>query len=195
MLPQYWFLNLIEMKYNLIFSLIIILSSFSKLSYCQSNQLRVNTNESYIKYLGDHLLHSWEGTNNKVNGLAVLDSKNKSLQKLAILLYVRDFDSQNSGRDAHALEVLEALKYPEIKFYSESIKIENENLIINGIFDFHGKQIKKTFSASYKNQDSKWIIFGEFKLTPTDFDINLPSFLSIKMEDLLEIKYNIELDT
>ena len=91
--------------YNLIFSLIIILSSFSKLSYCQSNQLRVNTNESYIKYLGDHLLHSWEGTNNKVNGLAVLDSKNKSLQKLAILLYVRDFDSQNSGRDAHALEV------------------------------------------------------------------------------------------
>ena len=183
------------MKYNLIFSLIIILSSFSKLSYCQSNQLRVNTNKSYIKYLGDHLLHSWEGTNNKVNGLAVLDSKNKSLQKLAILLYVRDFDSQNSGRDAHALEVLEALKYPEIKFYSESIKIENENLTINGIFDFHGKQIKKTFSASYKNQDSKWIIFGEFKLTPTDFDINLPSFLSIKMEDLLEIKYNIVLDS
>ena len=105
------------------------------------------------------MLHSWEGTNNKVNGLAVLDSKNKSLQKLAILLYVRDFDSQNSGRDAHALEVLEALKYPEIKFYSESIEIENENLIINGIFDFHGKQIKKTFSASYKNQDSKWINF------------------------------------
>ena len=106
------------MKYNLIFTFIIILS---KLSYGQSDQLRVNTNESYIKYFGDHLLHSWEGTNNKVNGLAVLDSKNKSLQKLAILLYVRDFDSQNSGRDAHALEVLEALKYPEINFYSESI--------------------------------------------------------------------------
>ena len=180
------------MKYYIIFFLIIILS---RLSYGQSDQLRVNTNESYIKYEGDHLLHSWEGTNDKVNGLAVLDTNSKSLQKLAILLYVRDFDSQNSGRDAHALEVLEALKYPEIKFYSESIKIDNENLIINGIFDFHGKQIKKTFSASYKNQDSKWIIFGEFQLTPTDFNINLPSFLSIKMEDLLEIKYNIELDT
>ena len=166
----------------------------SRLSYGQSDQLRVNTNESYIKYEGDHLLHSWEGTNDNVNGLAVFDPKSKNLQKLAILLYVRDFDSQNSGRDAHALEVLEALKYPEIKFYSESIKIDNENLIINGIFDFHGKQIKKTFSASYKNQDSKWIIFGEFQLTPTDFNINLPSFLSIKMEDLLEIKYNIELD-
>ena len=180
------------MKYNLIFTFIIILS---RLSYGQSDQLRVNTNESYIKYEGDHLLHSWEGRNDNVNGLAVLDPKNKNLQKLAILLYVRDFDSQNSGRDAHALEVLEALKYPEIKFYSESIKIKNDNLIINGIFDFHGKQIKKTFSAFYKNQDSKWIIFGKFKLTPTDFDINLPSFLSIKMDDLLEIEYNIELDT
>ena len=178
------------MRLNLIFILIII----TKLSYGQSDQLRVNKSKSYIKYEGDHLLHSWEGTNDKVNGLAILDSISKSLQKLAILLYVRDFDSQNSGRDAHALEVLEALKYPEIKFYSESIKIDNENLIINGIFDFHGKQIKKTFSASYKNQDSKWIIFGEFQLTPTDFNINLPSFLSIKMEDLLEIKYNVVLE-
>ena len=180
------------MRYNLIFTFIIILS---RLSYGQSDQLRLNTNESYIKYEGDHLLHSWEGTNDKVNGLAVLDANSKTLEKLAILLYVRDFNSQNSGRDAHALEVLEALKYPEIKFYSESIKIEDENLIINGIFDFHGKQIKKTFSASYKNQDSKWIIFGEFQLTPTDFNINLPSFLSIKMEDLLVIKYNIVLDS
>ena len=179
------------MKYNLIFTFIIILS---RLSYGQSDQLRVNTNESYIKYEGDHLLHSWEGRNDNVNGLAVLDPKNKNLQKLAILLYVRDFDSQNSGRDAHALEVLEALKYPEIKFYSESIKFDNENLIINGIFDFHGKRIKKTFEASYKNQDSKRTIFGEFQLTPTDFNINLPSFLSIKMEDLLEIKYKILLD-
>ena len=178
------------MRHNLIFILIIL----AKLSYGQSDQLRVNKSKSYIKYEGDHLLHSWEGTNDKVNGLAILDPISKSLQKLAILLYVRDFDSQNSGRDAHALEVLEALKYPEIKFYSESIKIENENLIINGIFDFHGKQIKKTFSASYKNQDSKWIIFGEFQLTPTDFNINLPSFLSIKMEDLLEIKYNVVLE-
>lgn len=178
------------MRLNLIFILIII----TKLSYGQSDQLRVNKSKSYIKYEGDHLLHSWEGTNDKVNGLAILDPISKSLQKLAILLYVRDFDSQNSGRDAHALEVLEALKYPEIKFYSESIEIDNENLIINGIFDFHGKQIKKTFSASYKNQDSKWIIFGEFQLTPTDFNINLPSFLSIKMEDLLEIKYNVVLE-
>ena len=179
------------MRLNLIFILIII----TKLSYGQRDQLRVNKSKSYIKYEGDHLLHSWEGTNDKVNGLAILDPISKSLQKLAILLYVRDFDSQNSGRDAHALEVLEALKYPEIKFYSESIEIDNENLIINGIFDFHGKQIKKTFSASFKNQDSKWIIFGEFQLTPTDFNINLPSFLSIKMEDLLEIKYNIVLET
>ena len=178
------------MRLNLIFILIII----TKLSYGQRDQLRVNKSKSYIKYEGDHLLHSWEGTNDKVNGLAILDPISKSLQKLAILLYVRDFDSQNSGRDAHALEVLEALKYPEIKFYSESIEIDNENLIINGIFDFHGKQIKKTFSASFKNQDSKWIIFGEFQLTPTDFNINLPSFLSIKMEDLLEIKYNVVLE-
>ncbi len=32
-----------------------------------------------------------------------------------------DFDSGNSNRDAHSLEVLEALKFPIIKFYSRII--------------------------------------------------------------------------
>ena len=36
-----------------------------------------------------------EGTNDKVNGLAVLDA-NRDLRKTSYSLYVRDFDSQNS---------------------------------------------------------------------------------------------------
>ena len=38
-----------------------------------------------------------------------------------------------------------------------------------------------------------WEITGNFKLVPTDFGIKLPSFLSVKMENLLDIDYSIVL--
>ena len=124
---------------------------------------------------------------------------NKEYKELSLLVEKIKIYKTSLSNLKEAESLLKVEKDSEMiamaKLEIESIKIENENLIINGIFDFHGKQIKKTFSASYKNQDSKWIIFGEFQLTPTDFNINLPSFLSIKMEDLLEIKYNIVLDS
>ena len=161
------------------------------ISYGQTEQLKVDTKASKIKYKGDHLLHSWEGINKKVYGLAVYNIEDKIINKLAILVYVRDFDSKNSGRDAHSLEVLEALKYPEVRFYSEKIEIEENQLIITGNFNFHGIQVEKQLIAQLNFEEKKWELFGSFQLTPTDFNIDLPSFLSVKMEDLLEIEYHI----
>ena len=40
----------------------------------------------------------------------------------------------------HSLEVLEALKFPMIKFYSEEIKVVDESLIMNGKLEFHGEE-------------------------------------------------------
>ena len=162
-----------------------------KFNFAQEIQLKIETEESSIKYKGDHLLHSWEGVNNNVNGIAILNSKGDKIEKIAILIYVRDFDSGNSGRDAHSLEVLEALEYPEIRFYSESINIIGDNVNLKGIFNFHGIKVEKEFIANLKRKDETWKIFGNFKLIPTDFKINLPSFLSVKMENLLDIEYSI----
>ncbi len=164
-----------------------------KFNFAQSIKLKINSKESSIKYKGDHLLHSWEGVNNNVNGVAILNSKGNKIEKIAILIYVRDFNSGNSGRDSHSLEVLEALKYPEIKFYSESISAVGDKVNLKGTFNFHGIKIKKELTGNLKRKDETWNIFGNFKLIPTDFEINLPSFLSVKMENLLDIEYSITL--
>ena len=171
--------------------LLFVLIFCVKFNFAQSIRLKINSKESSIKYKGDHLLHSWEGVNNNVNGIAILNSKGDKIEKIAILIYVRDFDSGNSGRDAHSLEVLEALEYPEIRFYSESINIIGDNVNLKGIFNFHGIKVEKEFIANLKRKDETWKIFGNFKLIPTDFKINLPSFLSVKMENLLDIEYSI----
>ena len=171
---------------------ILLLLVFSS-SFGQNTQWKIDSEASSIRYKGNHLLHAWEGVNNKVYGLAVPNSKEEGIEKLAILVYVRDFDSKNSGRDAHSLEVLEALQFPEVKFYSESIEIEGGKLRMNGSFDFHGVKIDKSVVADLEQQDSQWKLSGNFQLTPTDFNIDLPSFLSVKMKDMLEIEYRIVL--
>ena len=163
------------------------------LSYGQQNQWSIDSTASLVQYKGDHVLHSWEGLNEKVYGVAIPNETKNGIDQLAILVYVRDFDSNNSGRDAHALEILDALKYPEIRFYSNEIEILEEQMILNGSFDFHGNKIEKKITAALKQKDSEWKIQGTFQLNPTDFKIDLPAFLSIKMKDLLEINYSIVL--
>ena len=173
---------------------LLLSTIFPCLCFGQNIQWRVDTNKSLITYQGNHILHSWDGINNKVYGLGVPDSKQESLDKLAILIYVRDFDSNNSGRDAHAMEILDAIKFPEIKFYSDKIKIVDNKAYLYGSFDFHGIKINKELEADIKSKKTTLEINGNFKIKPSDFKIKLPSFLSIKIDDLLKINYTIVLN-
>ena len=95
---------------------------------------------SVISYSAAHILHPWEGINKNILGVAVVDSVNNTINKMAILVYVKDFDSNNSSRDAHALEVLEALQFPQVRFFSEKISVNNEQVNLEGTLDFHGEK-------------------------------------------------------
>ena len=91
-------------------------------SYCQTT-LMLDKEKSNIKYSAKHVLHAWEGINNDVSGVAVY---NESISKIALAAQVIDFDSGNSGRDSHSLEVLEALKFPNIPTQDNPEKIPNQ---------------------------------------------------------------------
>jgi polyisoprenoid-binding protein YceI len=176
-----------------IFKILIIVFLSSSYSFGQTTQWRVDVDKSYIQYQGSHTLHDWEGTNSSIYGLAVTNKSEDEIKKLALLAYVRDFDSQNSGRDSHSLEVLEALKFPEIKFYSESVRLGEKTASIEGYFEFHGVKIDKTVMANFIDRDNSLQLKGSFQLVPTDFGIELPSFMMVKMKDLLQITYSIVL--
>ena len=161
-----------------------------------SQEVRKNVNEqsSFIQYEGKHLLHDWDGLNQKIKGMAVVDESTDEIFKIALLANLRDFDSNNSGRDAHALEVLEALKFPEIKFYSDDIKFYSKTVNLKGLLEFHGISVTQNIEAVLSKTDLGTELVGEFQLIPSDFGIKLPSFLSIKMKDLLKINYRIVID-
>ena len=127
--------------------------------------------KSNIKYKAKHVLHAWEGRNNDVSGVVVYD---EVISKIALAAKVIDFNSGNSGRDSHSLEVLEALQFPNIKFYSDDINSEGNAIIFNGEIEFHGEKRPITVLGSIDDSNKKIKIEGKFQIIPTEFLITLP---------------------
>lgn len=160
------------------------------LCIAQKETWTLNPENSFISYDAKHILHSWKGMNTNVKGVAKVEAN--KINQIAILTLVKDFDSNNSGRDAHALEVLESLSYPEVRFYSDSITVAQDSIKITGLFNFHGVNQSRSIAALIENEKNKKIIRGSFKLTPSDFDIKLPSLMMVKMENLLLFDFKLE---
>ena len=151
----------------------------------------INNENSTINYDAKHVLHAWEGINDNVSGVIIYDNE---ISKIAIAAKVVDFDSGNSGRDSHSLEVLEALKFPNIKFYSDDIETEGNSITFNGDIEFHGQKKPITVLGTIDDNESLINITGKFQIIPTEFSIKLPSFMLIEMEDYLNISFDVQFD-
>jgi len=149
----------------------------------------VDSEKSSLSYDAKHFLHAWSGVNDNISGVIVYDKK---ISKIAIAAKVVDFDSGNAGRDAHSLEVLEALKFPTIKFYSEKIKTQGDVLILDGEVEFHGQKKSILVYSTLKDDEDSIVINGKFRLIPSEFLIELPSFMLVKMEDFLNIQFELK---
>ena len=149
----------------------------------------LDSKSSFITYDASHFLHDWSGTNQNVKGVIIKDQG--SFQKIAIAMYVRDFDSKNSNRDNNSLEILEVLQFPKIEFFSDQIeKKDNEVKFIGGL-GFHGIELKKDILSQAKLNQNNLVLEGRFDLTLSDFKVPLPSFMLRKMEDEIAIKYQL----
>lgn len=176
---------MISKKHLSLFFLLMV-----NLCIAQKETWTLDPENSFISYDAKHILHSWKGMNTNVKGIAKVEAN--KINQIAILTLVKDFDSNNSGRDAHALEVLESLSYPEVRFYSDSITVAQDSIKITGLFNFHGVNQSRSIAALIENEKNKKIIKGSFKLTPSDFDIKLPSLMMVKMENLLLFDFKLE---
>ena len=159
-------------------------------SFSQST-LMINNEKSTISYNAKHVLHAWDGVNDNISGVIIYDNV---ISKIAIAAKVVDFDSGNSGRDSHSLEVLEALKFPNIKFYSDDISIQGNAITFNGDIEFHGQKKPITVLGTIDDNESLINVTGKFQIIPTEFSIKLPSFMLIEMEDYLNISFDVQFD-
>ena len=168
---------------------LIFLLCFYNFLFSQNTDWTIDSNNSSIKYEASHFLHDWSGTNNNLKGTIV--SVDGEIQKIAVVCLVKDFDSGNTSRDANSHQILEILNYPQVKFFSDKIRVNGDRIELNGFINFHGKTISKEINLIMKKGKRKIEIAGDFNLVLTDFEIQLPSFMFKKIRNNINVIIDI----
>ena len=174
--------------YSLFLGLTLMLCSFDNV------KLTLNKTDSFIRYTLDHPAHKSIGTTKDFICGGYYDNISKQITKLVVAAAVASFDSQNSSRDSHALEVLEGTKYPKVSFVSKAIKEEAGDLIIVGELNFHGIKKDITIKAKQIASDKKIILSGSFNVSLDKFNVEKPSMVGVSVDDNLVMDFKTVFD-
>lgn len=161
----------------------------SSVSVAQTKQLELLKDESSITYKLVHPLHEIEATSKDASYQLDIDPAMNKIVDVSASVDVTTFDSGNSNRDSHAMEVIDAISYPEVTFVSSSITQSGDSLRVAGKLTFHGVTRDIMALAACKWSTDKVEVRGSFVLSLTDFKIERPSLLMIPVEDALRFTF------
>lgn len=159
-----------------------------------SVKIRADKQTSSVDYYMSHPLHDFEGVNKKVSAIAIYHPTNESIETAAVVLSIADFSSGNGNRDSHAMEVLEALKYPLISFTSTSIQEGKDSLSIKGILNFHNVKRPISFKALKTIKGKQLKVVGGFKIDMTDYNVKPPSLLGLETSKIIKLVFSVNFD-
>lgn len=171
----------------LFIAIILVLSAFAQ------NKVKVNCikEESSITYSMRHPLHAWTGENKEISSIILTDEARSIIYQVAVSAKVSIFDSKNANRDSHMIEVLEALKFPNVTFVSSSVTIEGNEFVSMGTMTFHGISQPVALKGKLNKEGDKLTFTGEFNLKLTQFKVELPTLMGIKTDDDFTLKYKV----
>ena len=155
----------------------------------QTKEVYADKSNSTITYRLSHPLHEVESTSKNVDCLIDIDKSTKEISEVKVQVYVTTFNSGNSNRDSHAMEVIDALDYPDAEFVSSSVKSNDDSLKVYGKLTFHGITKDIVISAIKKLDGNKLLVKGNFDISLTEFKIERPSLLLIPVSDDLKFSF------
>lgn len=172
-----------------ILSLLILLIVVLTNGHAQTKQIRADKSLSSMTYGMKHALHAWTGTSREVACAAETDAEGR-ITRVAATVKVKSFDSQNSNRDAHMLEVTDALTYPNITFSSTYVIPETGGYLVKGNLSFHGVTRPFETKVTEAKKNGRRIITGRFIFLLEDFGIERPTLMLVKTDN--EVEVNVE---
>lgn len=147
---------------------------------------------STVGYAAKHPLHAWEGLSRAVNCAVNYNDDTKLVENVAVSIKVATFDSGNSNRDSHMMEVLDGLKYPNVTFVSSDVKTGADGaLTAVGNLTFHGVVKPVTLQATRKDVGGKMTLTGEFPISLTAHNVERPSFMGLKTNDTMTLQFSV----
>tara|TARA_B100001250_G_C19629524_1_gene713126 strand:+ start:388 stop:915 length:528 start_codon:yes stop_codon:yes gene_type:complete len=156
------------------------------------NNLILDLDDSYIRYYGNHPLHSWVGESEDF--IFELNNNNDKFS-IFISAKVNSFDSKNENRDSNMLYYLESFKYPDVTFKSNHINFDTLNQInmINGILNFHGIEKNITINIDLNENQSDLIGKCFFDINLNDYNIERPKLLMLPIDNKIKLEAQIVL--
>lgn len=168
-------------------TLSVILLLLTQVAGAQSTQLRADKSKSYIKYFAKHAVHAWTGISKDVSCVVQLGPKGE-VEKVAATSKLKSFDSDNSNRDSHMLEVTDALTYPNINFYSTYINRKDGEYTVRGVLAFHGVEKNVEFKMKEETNGKERTFKGEFIFLLEDFSIERPTLFLVKTDNEVKVE-------
>ncbi len=147
--------------------------------------------DSFLKYILVHPLHHVEGISKDLVCTMDYDDATHTVTAASFEAEVSSFDSGNSSRDSHAMEVLDALTFPVVSFKSSSIDASGQNLEVKGDLTFHGQTKPISFPATLTSEGGKLSVAGGAAVSLTAYGIERPSLLLIPVNDTLHIAFTM----
>lgn len=176
------------------FLIIISVLYIQVAAYAQASslvKLYADKSKSIITYSMNHPLHSWTGVSNEVNSVILTNKTKQGISQVAVSVKIASFDSKNANRDSHAMEVTEAIKYPNITFTSTAINPKGDSLTVNGTLTFHGISKTIQFEIKQKKEKENIEVIGGFDIKMTDFKIEPPSLMGLATDDNIKITFDV----
>ena len=155
----------------------------------QGKWVPVVKDESSIHYQLTHPMHEVEAVSKEFSGKIEILPEEKKIESVAAAVDVMTFDSGNSNRDSHAMEVIDAFTYPDVSFSSTSVAQQGDSVFVHGTLTFHGVTNDVTIAGKDTWTGSSLIVDAHFSLSLTAFKIERPSLLLIPVND--ELKFSL----
>ena len=155
----------------------------------QEKSVVASKNGSWVSYRLVHPLHLIEATSKDVLFTVTLNTASKRFENVIAQVDVMTFDSGNSNRDSHAMEVVDAISYPDVTFRSASTSENGDTIHIAGNLTFHGVTRAIAASAIATWSPEKLSVRGGFDISLESFKIERPTLLLIPVEDTLRFSF------
>lgn len=142
--------------------------------------------QSSVTYHLVHPLHKIEATSKEVHYKVDADVQSRQIKHIQAHVDVMTFDSGNSNRDSHAMEVIDAITYPDVNFNSTAITQSGDSIRVDGVLDFHGVKKEVSITGTTSWEGNRLTLRGGFDVSLAAFQIERPSLLMIPVEDTLQ---------
>ncbi|HYG40978.1 MAG TPA: YceI family protein [Cytophagales bacterium] len=153
---------------------------FSSLSLAQT----YSTNRAQAEVSGETSVASYTGVSDKLEGKMNLETN-----KVDFKIPIKSIDTDNNTRNRHMFEAMEVSKFPNAEFHGKIIspfdpnKKVSQTVKVKGDLTIHGKTRAFETNVQLTPKGEGIEFSSEWKINITDFGIERPSVLFMKVDD------------